>query len=112
ELIKDETNIKEIIFNKQLNQSFSLDTNITPKLKKEGSVRELIRAVQELRKEKGLRPFDSAELLMETDSAGKEFVNSVMEQIKKPTNLSTVTFEKNGGAEIEIDGMKFKIELK
>ncbi|MEK7117457.1 MAG: isoleucine--tRNA ligase [Patescibacteria group bacterium] len=112
ELIKDETNIKEIIFNKQLNQSFSLDTNITPKLKKEGSVRELIRAVQELRKEKGLRPFDSAELLMETDSAGKKFVNSVMEQIKKPTNLSEIVFTENEGKEIEIDGMKFKIELK
>ena len=54
ELIKDEVNVKEITFGKTL----KLDTKITPKLKEEGIVREVIRNIQEMRKKAGLRPKD------------------------------------------------------
>lgn len=54
ELIKEEVNVKEITFGKE----FILDTNLTPELKEEGVIRELIRHIQEIRKKMKLRPKD------------------------------------------------------
>ncbi len=52
ELIKEEVNVKKITFGKAL----KLDTKITPELKEEGIVREVIRQVQEMRKKAQLKP--------------------------------------------------------
>jgi isoleucyl-tRNA synthetase len=54
ELIKEEVNIKKITFGKK----FKLDTIITPELKEEGIIREIIRHIQEMRKEARLNPRD------------------------------------------------------
>ena len=54
ELIKEEVNVKKITFGKTL----KLDTKITPELKEEGIVREVIRHIQEMRKKAGLKPRD------------------------------------------------------
>ena len=54
DLIKEEINVKNIIFGKEL----KLDTEITSELKEEGIVREIIRYVQIMRKEAGLIPKD------------------------------------------------------
>jgi isoleucyl-tRNA synthetase len=54
DLIKEEVNIRNIIFGKTL----KLDTKITLKLREEGIVREVIRNVQEMRKRAKLRPKD------------------------------------------------------
>lgn len=51
-LIKEEVNVKRIIIAKE----FSLDTKITPELKEEGLLRELVRYIQELRKQGNLKP--------------------------------------------------------
>ncbi|MFA6006665.1 MAG: class I tRNA ligase family protein [Candidatus Paceibacterota bacterium] len=56
ELIKDEVNVKQILFNKELESEVKLDTVLTDELKQEGELRELMRAVQDLRKTKGLEP--------------------------------------------------------
>jgi len=52
ELIKEEVNIKKITFGKTL----KLDTKITPELKEEGIIREVIRQIQEMRKKAQLKP--------------------------------------------------------
>jgi isoleucyl-tRNA synthetase len=54
DLIKEEVNVKNISFGK----NFQLDTKITPQLKEEGIVREVIRHIQEMRKKIGLKPKD------------------------------------------------------
>jgi len=54
ELIKNEVNIKQITFGKTL----KLDAKITPKLKEEGIIREIVRNIQEMRKKAGLKPKD------------------------------------------------------
>jgi len=54
ELIKDEVNVKKITFGKE----FKLDTKITPELREEGIIREIIRHIQEMRKEAKLKPRD------------------------------------------------------
>jgi len=54
QLIKDETNIKKIALKKgEGEMSVELDTTQTPELEKEGKVREAIRTIQQIRKEKG-----------------------------------------------------------
>ena len=58
ELIKDEVNVKEIVFDGTIKQDIELDVTITQELKEEGMVRDLIRSVQDLRKEEGLKPED------------------------------------------------------
>ena len=51
-LIKDELNVKEVIFDDKISGEVELDTTITPELKKEGELRELVRGLQDLRKKK------------------------------------------------------------
>ena len=110
-LIKDEVNVKNISFDEKLETEVELDTEITKELQKEGNARDFIRAVQELRKNKNLVPSDSIELLVETDEEGKEFLDSVSEQIKKPTNISKIIFENNEGEELKIGDLIFKIHV-
>ncbi len=54
ELIKEEVNVKQITFGKKL----ELDIKITPELKEEGIIREVIRHIQEMRKKTDLKPKD------------------------------------------------------
>jgi isoleucyl-tRNA synthetase len=56
DLIKEEINVKEIIFDPKIKEEMELDTEITPGLKEEGIVREIIRQIQEMRKMAGLKP--------------------------------------------------------
>ena len=58
-LIKDELNVKEIEIKKGEGElKVELDTKITPELREEGQVREIIRHIQYLRKKAGLIPKD------------------------------------------------------
>ncbi len=56
ELIKEEVNVKEIIFDAELKTEIELDTEITAELKEEGIIREVIRSLQEMRKKLELKP--------------------------------------------------------
>ena len=57
-LIKDEINVKEIIFDSKIEKETELDLNLTEELKEEGVVREIIRFAQDGRKNAGLNPAD------------------------------------------------------
>jgi isoleucyl-tRNA synthetase len=58
-IIKDEVNVKEIIIDPSMdNDQIILDTNITDELRAEGDMRDMVRAVQEMRKEANLEPKD------------------------------------------------------
>lgn len=111
ELIRDEVNVKNIGFDEGLTNEVELDTKITPELKNEGNVRDFVRAVQDLRKGKNLVPSDPIDLLVETDSIGKEFLEKEGEQIKKPTNINNFIFSDNDGENLEIDHYKFKLKI-
>ncbi len=88
ELIKDEVNVKEVTFDKTLTNEVELDVNITPDLKEEGDLRELIRKIQDMRKEKGLSVGDKASLTVGQDV--EHLVNKYAEQIKKTAGLSSI----------------------
>jgi isoleucyl-tRNA synthetase len=111
QIIMDEVNVKEVIFDTNLKEEVELDTNISPELKEEGMVRELVRAIQDLRKEKGLSVSDKAILTIETDLVGQEFIRKHTDKIQKVTLLIEIKFSAAEGEFIEIGGTKFKLSI-
>ena len=88
-LIKDEINVKEIIFDPKIKKEIELDTKITPQLKEEGIVREIIRQIQDLRKRAGLTPKDKISLQF----SGSDFLNKIL--VKNQTLILRETLAKD-----------------
>ncbi|MBI4992352.1 MAG: class I tRNA ligase family protein [Candidatus Harrisonbacteria bacterium] len=65
EILKDEVNVKEVKWNQELAGDIDLDLKITPELKEEGLIRELVRAVQGLRHDANYVPKDKIHLMIE-----------------------------------------------
>ncbi len=91
-LIADRVNVKDVAFDK-ISEEVLLDTEITPELKEEGTLREFIRNVQELRKKEELNPNDREQtLLVSTDETGQKFLNKFKKEIKKATLFADLEF--------------------
>lgn len=110
-LIKDEVNVKKVSFDEKLEAEVELNTELNDELINEGNVREFVRAVQALRKERSLVATESITLMVETDEVGINFLEANAEQIKKPTNVSGFVFENSLGGEFLIGEMSFKISI-
>ena len=113
DLIKDEINVKEVVADEKISGEVELDTNITPELKEEGTVREIIRALQEIRKNKKMNPGDLAELVVDTDENGKKMLEKYSKEISKIANLSEIDYEKTDEGElVELEGFKGRFVLE
>jgi isoleucyl-tRNA synthetase len=88
QILKDEINVKEIVYLSDIKNDVELDTEITPQLKEEGDLRELIRTIQDLRKEKGLMVGDMAILVVTNEQ--KDLVDKNKELIKRSTSLKNI----------------------
>ncbi len=112
-IIKDELNIKELKFEKGEELKVELDTNITEELKKEGQYRELLRAIQDMRKKQELNPNDIIILSIETGVLGQELINGFdEEEFKKTIGAKEIKIKENDGQEIKIDEFVFKIIIE
>ncbi len=110
ELIKEELNVKKVSLGKEI----SLDLEITPELKKEGIVRDIIRNIQELRKESNLSPKDQIEVFYEIQGDDlfaeyKEYFQKEgkIKKISKGTPESFIVKK-----EIEIEDQKISLSIK
>ncbi|MDD4409913.1 MAG: class I tRNA ligase family protein, partial [Candidatus Pacebacteria bacterium] len=74
ELIKDEVNIKNVIIRKD-NNSAELDTEITDDLKEEGMLRELVRYIQQERKEQRLKSEDKIMIYYKAIGQMNDFID-------------------------------------
>ncbi len=86
ELIKEELNVKDVVAGTET----KFDTTITPQLKTEGEYRELVRVVQDLRKEKGLMPTDTVAAIL--PERYREVLNQYESQFMKTAGVSNVKF--------------------
>ncbi|MFH1956825.1 MAG: isoleucine--tRNA ligase [Patescibacteria group bacterium] len=111
-LIKDELNVKEIIYDKSIENEIEINSELTPELIQEGIMRELVRNIQDLRKKSGLKPQDKIEINVETSKEGEEIIKKFESEIKKFTNTQSIKFSANNGEEIKINEIIFKIEIK
>ncbi len=97
-LIREESNVKTVVFSKESPPAFiikkdgafevRLDTRLDDTLKVEGIVREFIRAVNALRKQKGLTIRDTVAILYESSDALASILDVNGEAIKKGTIAS------------------------
>jgi isoleucyl-tRNA synthetase len=111
ELIKDEVNVKEVIFADIT--GVELDTDITSELKEEGIMRDLVRAIQDFRKQENLNPNDLLNIKIQTNEVGQALITKFNQEIKKITMLRQISFETvSNGQLITIDDLSFEIKIK
>lgn len=116
EIIKEEVNVKEVTFsvNTTLTQvTVLLDTNITPELHREGMMREVIRAVQNARKEAGLEVDDRIHLELTTSDhqllkALEEHAQTIHDETLAKPGKVTDGFTKT----VKIEGHELTLHLK
>ncbi len=113
-LIEEEVNIKKISFGKNI----KLDTKITDQLKAEGIIRELIRLVQGMRKDGGLKPTENIYLRYLSDSYLQKLIGKHLLEIQRevaaekielaPKKKETFLVEK----EVVLDGQKIWLGVR
>lgn len=92
QLIKEELNIENVIFESGESISVTLDTNLTEDLIQKGKVREIIRNVQEARKQAGCRLDEIVDITLPS------WPEKYLEDIRRKTLIDNVTV----GDEIKI----------
>ena len=118
QLVKDEVNIKEVEVNKKLAAGqVRLDSSLTDELKEEGLFRELVRTVNQLRKEAGLTINEQVVIDYQTDSEAVErAVGKFRAELLKNTISRELARQKSGDylieKEAEVNGEKVWLGLK
>ena len=90
DLIKDEVNVKEIIFDENIEGEVELDITMTDELKEEGQVREIIRHIQDLRKKAGLTPQDKVDIYFTSPESLAQLIAKNQKQILATTKSQAI----------------------
>ena len=90
EILKNEVNVKKIIFDLKISSDIELDTVITPALKEEGIIRDFVRAIQELRQEAGLKPGQDIELMLGLPEELKQIVSRNEKFLKSEVSAKVI----------------------
>jgi isoleucyl-tRNA synthetase len=111
EILSEELNVKEIALGKE----FAIDLEISEALKKEGLVRELIRHIQNARKDAGLNIDDRISLIVSTENNEMNSAIDYYETMIKDETLASEILD-NGNreysTEIKIDELRITISLQ
>ncbi len=113
-MLSEELNVKEVKWIKSSKNNVILDTKITPELKSEGISRDLIRFIQNSRKEAGLEVDDRIVLNLETkDNQINESINNFLDQIKSETLTDKYdnTLQDGFSSNVKIEDKNIKIIL-
>ncbi|MBI2097543.1 MAG: class I tRNA ligase family protein [Candidatus Vogelbacteria bacterium] len=92
DLIKDEVNVQTVVWREDLPASVVLDTSLTPELKRAGEFRDLVRQIQDLRKQNGFRPGEPAVLQVVAGHPARLLIEQEAENLKKSANLKKIEF--------------------
>ncbi len=114
DILQEELNIKNIECSRddKSEKIVILDTFITPELKKEGQYRELVRAIQDLRKKEGLIPSDVIALSIKAESSSQELIKQFEVELKKAVGAKEIKITDTEGAEVKIDELEFIIKIQ
>ena len=104
EVLAEEVNVKEIIFDDKMEEEIKLDTYLTPELKEEGIVREFTRLVQDLRKRADLKPKDKIALFIDLTGPSLVALNKYVKHFSGEVSASTVEFKHTDKFDAERSG--------
>jgi isoleucyl-tRNA synthetase len=108
-LIADELNVKQVVLVSELEVSVLLDTTITPELKLEGEMRELVRAIQDTRKELGLQPEDRITLIV--DESTKLLVESFSDEVMRTVGATALRVESSPARTLTVSGAIYRFDV-
>jgi len=114
-ILRDELNVKEVIVEAGDQPSVLIDTQLTPALKREGMVREVIRAIQNARKNAGLKVDDRIVLGLKSDDTRlRKAIEEYRQVIEAETLAKSLTLGSvySYREEQEIDDLKLTISLE
>jgi isoleucyl-tRNA synthetase len=109
-VVLDELNAKT--YQVSPSEIVSIDTTLTPDLLAEGSVRELMRAVQGKRKTEEMEPQDEIELTVGTDVAGQVAVEKYRELVTKTVGAATLNFGEVEDNPVVAGSLSFNFTIK
>jgi isoleucyl-tRNA synthetase len=113
-IIAEELNVKDVLFyGGREDHTINLDINVSPELKEEGIARELIRAVQNARKNAGFNVEDRIQTSLSSESS--EIANAA-EKFKDMINAETLTVgaltkEPEHSENVKLEGQELTIKL-
>ncbi|HTJ73582.1 MAG TPA: isoleucine--tRNA ligase [Verrucomicrobiae bacterium] len=110
DILTEELNVKSVKKGKEL----LLDLEVTPELKREGLMREVVRHVQNARKQAGLNVDDRIKLsLIANDDDLKKAIVEYEKTIAAETLAETLTqAEYDYSADLKVEGMPLKVSLQ
>ncbi len=111
DILKDELNIKCFEFIESNEIKVELDTYITEELQTEGQYRELVRAIQDMRKKAGLNPNDIIGLEIATGVSAEVMINKFKNELLKAVGARDVQIKENNGIEVKIDELIFTVNI-
>lgn len=102
-ILKDEVNVKAVILSKGFSEEIDFDRVITPELRGEGILREIVRLVQDLRQEAGFTPKDLIVLMVEMPKQIAEVIGKHEAFLKQETNVKEIQYRKSQKFDAEIE---------
>lgn len=113
-ILLEELNLKEVNCVVSDTPAIQLDTQLTPELKREGMVREVVRQIQNARKQAGLLVDDRISLVLKTENAELQQAIHEFGDVIRYETLAKHLRKEGGGtfeAEVKIDGTSLSIAI-
>lgn len=111
-ILCDEINVKECVVDASQKEEVVLDTEITLGLRQEGVIRDMVRAVQDMRKKTGLMPEDTITLTIQTDVEGEQTVEFARAELARVAGVKEIVFATpEEGMSVTIDQSTFVISV-
>jgi len=98
EILADELNVKKVERDETLpeGEDAVLDTELTDALREEGTLRDILRTIQDLRKKEGLLVTDRPALRIHTNAQGQDFFTRHRTAITTQTGLARLDIKEDG----------------
>ncbi len=111
-IIADEVNVKRVEIVSGV-EGVTLDTVITPLLEAEGQFRDLLRNIQDMRKQHALVPEDKITLTVGGDATLVAFLLAHKEELEKSAHvIQVIEGEVPDASEIKLSGAVLRLSLK
>lgn len=111
ELVIDEINVKFIHKDEKLVEAVELDIALTQELKDEGTYRELVRAIQDMRKTTNLVPSDMIVVTLSPNEILKTIVDTYKEEIQSTVGATEIVWADNQGGEIKLGALVVQLSI-